>query len=148
MKTILIYATNSGSTIEVSNYISDEFTQKAQKIAVKDARGVGPDEFNNYDLIIMGSPTYDEGDVHDLFKRLIEKFADKTLPDKKFAVFGLGDSSYQHFCASADKLEEFVKKLNGKLIVEPLKINNFYFNQQDELPKITQWAQKILAAIS
>ena len=138
MKTLLIYATNTGSTLEVSNYISNEFTQKGLEIVVKDVREVEPDEFNNFDLIIMGSPTWGEGMAHDLFIRLVEKSEGKSFPDKKFAVFGLGDTNYRHFCAAAEYLQEYVKNINGKLILDPLKINNFYFNQQDELPKIIE----------
>lgn len=148
MKTLLIYATNSGSTIEVSNYISEEFSKKGKEISTKDAREVDPAEFENYDLIIFGSPTYDEGNVHDSFLRLMEKSEGKTFPNKKFAVFGLGDNSYRHFCGSADHLKDFVTKLGGNVIADPLKINNFYFNQQEELTKITDWSQKILTSLA
>lgn len=148
MKTLLIYATNSGTTIEVSNYISSELTSKGHEVTIKDARDASPDEYNNYDLIIFGSSTWGEGEVHESFKRLFEASVGKSFPDKNFAVFGLGDSSYQHFCGAADQLEEYVKKLNGKLIIETLKINNFLFSQQDELPKIIEWSQKILSTIS
>jgi len=146
MKTLLVYATNSGSTLEVTNTIVNEFTQKGKEISQKDANETEPDEFNNYDLIVLGSPTYDEGNIHDSFVRLIEKVGDKTFSGKKFAVFGLGDSSYQHFCGSADHLVEFVKKVGGTQVGDTLKIDNFYFNQQEELPKITEWAQKIADA--
>src|SRR5476651_2154930 len=98
MKTLLVYATNSGSTLEVCNYISEEFSQKKKEITIKDTREVEPDEFNNYDLIILGSPTWGSGEVHDLFLRLFEKSEGKTFSDKKFAVFGLGDSTYAHYC--------------------------------------------------
>ncbi len=145
MKTLLIYATNSGSTLEVCNYITTEFTQKGQEITQKEAREVDPHELNAYDLIILGSPTWGDGEIHESFIEFIKKFENITLPDKRFAVFGLGDSTYEHFCAAADHLEEFVKKIQGKLIIESLKINNFYFNQQEELAKITEWSRKILA---
>lgn len=147
MKTLLIYATNSGSTLEVSNTISGEFTQKGQEITLKDARDINPDEIGNYDFIIMGSPTYDEGNMHDLFVTLSQKLDGKTFPGKKFAVFGLGDTSYPHFCGAADHLAEVVKKVGGTLVGEPLKINNYYFNMQDEQPKITGFAQKILSSL-
>ncbi len=148
MKTLLIYATYSGSTLEVSNYIASVFTQKGFEIKQKDAREVEPDEFNNYDLIILGSPTWGEGDAHDLFKRLIEKFDNITLPGKHFAIFGLGDTNYAHFCGAAEQLEEFVKKLNGKLIIKTHKINNFYFNQQEEIPRVENWAIKMIRLLT
>lgn len=143
MKILLVYATNSGSTLEVSNAISGELTPKGNEVTVKDATEVQPDDFGGYDLVILGSPTYDDGKMHELFHKLDEKFAGKTFEGKKFAVFGLGDESYPHFCGAVEELAEFVKKLNGTLAGEPLKINNYYFNQQEETQKISDWTQKL-----
>ena len=144
MKTLLIYATNTGSTLEVANYIAQEFSEKNQEITVKDVRNLTPETLSDYDLIIFGAPTWGEGELLESFARVLEKFTDEKFPDKKFAVFGLGDSTYTHFCSAADHLENFVKKIEGTLIVPTLKIDNFYFNQQQEIPKISEWAKEIL----
>ena len=109
MKTLLIYATNTGSTLEVSNYISSEFSEKNQEIIVEDVRNLTPDALSDYDLIIFGAPTWGEGELLESFARVLEKFTDEKFPDKKFAVFGLGDSTYTHFCSAADHLKNFVK---------------------------------------
>lgn len=145
MKALLVYATNSGSTLEVSNYISEEFSKKGKEITVKDARDVEPDEFNNYELILLGSPTWGDGNVHDLFLRLFEKSINKKYPGKKFGVFGLGDTTYAHFCTSVEHLSEYVKNIGGTLVGDGLKINNFYFNQEEEMPRIIEWADKIVS---
>lgn len=148
MKSLLIYATNSGSTLEVSNNIVSAFAQKGLEIILKDAREVEPSELNDYDLIIFGSPTWGEGDPHDSFLALFDKFGENPLPKKKYAVFGLGDSSYSHFCGAADHLEEFIKKHQGELVVYTLKINNYYFNQAEELPNLEEWTQKLTSLSS
>ena len=143
MKTLLIYATNTGSTLEVANYISSEFSQKNQEIIVEDVRNLTPEKLNDYDLVIFGAPTWGEGELLESFSRVLEKFPDKKFPDKKFAIFGLGDSTYTHFCGAADHLENFVKKIEGTLIIPTLKIDNYYFNQQQEIPKISKWLVNI-----
>lgn len=147
MKILLIYATNSGSTLEVSNHISEELTKNGNTVTLKDAGAADPDEFNDYDLIIFGAPTWGEGEVHELFQSLAERSDGKTFPQKNFAVFGLGDTSYEHFCGAADHLKEYVGTLQGKLVSEPLKINNYYFNQAEELPKITEWINKFIPSL-
>lgn len=144
MKTILIYATNTGSTLEVANYIASEFSKENQEIKVEDVRNLTPETLNDYDLIILGAPTWGEGELLESFSRVLEKFADKKFTDNKFAVFGLGDSTYAHFCGAAHHLESFVKNVQGALIAPTLKIDNFYFNQQQEIPKISEWAKEIL----
>ena len=144
MKTLLIYATNTGSTLEVANHISQELSQKNQEIKVEDVRNITPETLNDYDLIILGAPTWGEGELLESFARALEKFTDKKFTGKKFAVFGLGDSTYTHFCGSADHLEDFVKKIEGTLIVPSLKIDNYYFNQPQEAKKISEWTKEIL----
>ena len=143
MKTLLIYATNSGSTLEVANYITEAFSQKNQEIMVRDVRNITPEALSDHDLIILGAPTWGEGEILESFSRVLEKFTDKKFPDKKFAVFGLGDSTYAHFCGSADHLENFVKNAEGTVIAPILKIDNFYFNQQQEAPKISEWVKEV-----
>jgi flavodoxin I len=143
MKALLVYATNSGSTLEVANYITSQFSENNHEIKVEDARNITPEMFNDYDLIILGAPTWGDGELIESFSRPLEKFDDKKFPDKKFAVFALGDSTYAHFCGAADHLENFVKQVEGKLIAPVLKIDNYYFNQQQETPKISEWVKKI-----
>jgi flavodoxin I len=144
MKTLLIYATNTGSTLEVANYITSKFKENNQEIKVEDARNITPETFNDYDLCLLGAPTWGDGELLESFSRALEKFAGKKFPGKKFAVFGLGDSTYAHFCGAADHLENFVKQVEGKLIAPTLKIDNYYFNQQQESPKISEWVKKII----
>jgi len=148
MKSLLIYATYSGSTAEVSNYIAEEFKTQNKILTVKEARHAEPAHFIGHDLIILGSPTWGEGEAHELFKRLFDNFGNKTLPNQKFAVFGLGDRSYAKFCTAADYLEQFVSQVKGKLVTQTLRIDNFYFNQQTEIPRIASWAQKIITSTS
>lgn len=144
MKTLLIFATSTGSTIDVTHCIASEFSQKDKEITVINALNVKPEEINDYDLIILGSSTWGEGELPEAFTRLVEKLSSHKFTDKKFAVFGLGDATYTYFCGAADHLENFVKQVEGKLIVPTLKIDNFYFNEKQEIPKIQKWAKEVI----
>ncbi|MBI2611722.1 flavodoxin domain-containing protein [Candidatus Gottesmanbacteria bacterium] len=146
-KVLIIYATNSGGTQISSNIIETIFKQKGQDVILKKVSNINPEEFSSFDLIIFGSPSWDyqgkEGQLHQDYLPFLEKAKGKTFPDKKFAVFGLGDSSYTYFCGSATHLENLVKNLNGQKIGDTLRIDGFYFNQDENSKKVEEWATNL-----
>ena len=66
--------------------------------------------------------THGEGDAPDDAIELHEFWLAKKprSADTKYAVFGLGDSSYEFFCQTGKDFDERLGKLGGKAIVERL----------------------------
>lgn len=147
MKVLLIYATNSGGTQMASQTVSDTLTKLGHTVAMKDVRDANPEELDSFEMILFASPSWDyegkEGQPHEDYLPFIEKFKDNQLKDKQFAILGLGDSSYSHFCGAVDVLTEFVQKLGGKMKTESLKIDGFYFDQEKNTKLIQEWANKL-----
>lgn len=133
-----------------SQTVSDTLTKLDHSVTMKDVRDTNPDELDSYDLIILGSPSWDyegkEGQPHTDFLPFMEKFKENQLKDIQFAILGLGDSSYSHFCGAVDVLTEFVQKLGGKMKPEPLKIDGFYFDQEKNTKLIQEWTNKLVAS--
>jgi flavodoxin I len=77
----------------------------------------------------------------------MEKLKTQVYENKKFAIFGLGDSSYKHFCGAVDHLEELVKTMKGTLIVPSLRIDKFYSDQTGNMDKINAWADSVVTAL-
>jgi len=152
MNILLIFATNSGGTQIASQVVQSELTNKKHIVTLKPAAETTPQDLGQYDLVILGSPSWDyegqEGFPHADFMDLIGKSQGTTVTGKKFAIFGLGDSSYSHFCGAVDHLEEFVTDLKGKLVIESLKIDGFYFNQETNTELLKAWAEGISKTLS
>lgn len=145
MNVLLIYATNSGSTFEVSNLISQILTEAGHQVTVKNIQEITAPDFANYEAVLLGSPSWDyegkEGQPHHDFTAFINSYPEGMIySDKKFAVFGLGDSNYTHFCGAVDHLVEFVtNKIQGQLVAEPLKIDQFYSNMDTGTQQVNDW---------
>ena len=152
MNILLVYATNSGGTQLASQIVHDTLMSQNQQVAVKEVRETNADEFAKFDLVILASPSWDyeglEGQPHPDYAPFMENAKGKRFAGKKFAVFGLGDSSYTYFCGAADELEKFVKELGGTLVIEALKIDGFYLDQENNSEKLRQWAQNLVQKIS
>lgn len=150
MNILIAYATNSGGTADAANIVNTALTDGGHQVTLKVIRDVTPDELGTFNLILFGSPSWDtamqEGMPHEDFIAFIEKTKGKTYTDKPFAIFGLGDSSYTHFCGAVDHLEEFVKAMQGKLITESLRIDGYY-TQPGNGEKVKAWAQHLLQAL-
>lgn len=147
MNILLIYATNSGGTFLSSGIISEVLKKHQHTVTVKNVRDAKPDDIANYDLIILGSPSWDyqgkEGQPHQDYLPFMEKAQGKSFPDKPFAIFGLGDSSFAYFTGAVDHLENFVKTIGGKLVIDSLRIDGFYFDQDKNSQIITDWAERV-----
>lgn len=152
MNILLVYATNSGGTQIASQIVTKALTKKNHLVIVKQASETTPQDLGQYDVIILGSPTWDygglEGQPHADFIALMEKCKGITAENKLFAIFGLGDSSYTHFCGAVDHLEEFVKSLKGKRIVDSLKIDGFFFDQKKNTELLKSWTEGVAKTLS
>lgn len=94
-------------------------------------------DFSEYDVLILGAPTYDEG-LEINMKQYIDR-QNPNLSKQKIAIFGLGDKMYPQFCTSVGILEKWVTKNSGKLSIESLRIDGYPIKTEF----IDIWAKQI-----
>lgn len=155
MTILVAYATNSSGTLTASKIVADLLSNAGHAVTHLDIRAVEPLHLANYDIIILGSPSWDykaasgrlEGMPHEFFRNFIQKAHGITFPEKKFAIFGLGDTAYINFCGAADRLESFVKSLMGVLVIPSLRIDGFYFDQMNNEKRVADWTNQLVAIL-
>jgi len=131
-KAILIYGTDTGNTETLSEPIVEGLKAGGVEVTVKDVEDASVNELANYDLIVLGCPSYGgEEDAEDI-DNLLEGFHDFyneieniSLSGKKSAVFGPGDSEEypDTFCKAVDMLEERLKKCGAEVIVDGFRVD-------------------------
>lgn len=93
----VIYGSDSGRTKAAAGKIAAKLD--ANVINVMDATAA---DFEGCDLLILGSPTYGEGDLQADWETGVDVLGEVDLTGKKVALFGLGDqSSYSDSFADA-----------------------------------------------
>lgn len=151
MNILIVYATNSGTTMTAAGSVQQALEQAGHTVTQKLVNEATVEEFGTHDLVIFGSPSWDfdgrEGEPHEDFVKFIQGAAGKTAEGKKFAIFGLGDRSYTHFCGAVDHLEKFVADLKGVLATASLRIDNYYQNLPANEQAITAWVQTLLSVL-
>ncbi len=147
MKILLAYATYSSGTDLATKLITDLILEKGGTIVRKEIREVTTEDLKKADLLLFASPSWrtrkGDGQPHEFFLDFIDSMEGTRLPDKKFAIMGLGDTAYTHFCGAVDVLEGFVSALGGVLIIPSLRIDGFYFNQEENEKRITEWTHSL-----
>lgn len=147
MKIIIIYATNSGSTHTAGRIISRVLSQRHQ-VEMKPAAKAEPTELQNYDLIILGSPSWNyqgkEGMPHETMQDFLERSRAPQLVGQRLAVYGCGDSSYTKFCGAVDHLERFAQAIDGRLIQPALRVDGFWFDLVKNIEILQRWSAALL----
>lgn len=144
MNILVTYATNSGSTYLVAQYIANKLQEKNHQVSLLNVIEVAPEDLTKYDLCFLGSNSWDfnrkEGQPHHAFMQFLELAKDIRLEGKRFSLFGCGDKSYQYFCGSLTVIGGFIKEHGGEIIGNQLKINQYYFSDPDHIhQQIDEW---------
>lgn len=147
MNILIAYATYSGGTQAACEYLSQTLANDNHQVTIKMVSELSFQDLLNYDLRIFASPSWDfegkEGQPHQDFVEFMQKSKGSSFDNKPCVILGLGDSSYAHFCGAVDVIEDFIKKSNGQLKQESLRIDGYLFNMDENNKKILAWAKKL-----
>ncbi len=157
MNIALVYATNSGNTYVVAGIIKEMLLSAGHQVDIASALDADPNILKDKDLILLGSSSWDwqsetEGRLegHPLLsmKRFLEKIKDASLTSHKVALFGCGDTDFQHFCGAVDHLSQFVDDHGGKEITKPLRVDKFYIDINAKMEQVKAWAKDLAGKLS
>lgn len=88
MKTAIIYSHSATKTKQAAKHIKEAFEKPIDDI---DVDGLNPDDLKKYDLLILGVPTWFDGELPNYWDELVPAIEDLNLKKHKVAIFGNGD---------------------------------------------------------
>lgn len=112
----VFYGSTTGTTEAVANKIAENLGIAATD--VHDVSKMTAELINNYDVLILGTSTWGDGELQDDWYDGIKILKGLNLSDKTIALFGCGDSdSYSDtFCDGMGVLYEDLKGSGCKFI--------------------------------
>ena len=90
MSIAIFYGSTTGNTEYAAEMISAEFGEHVTHMA--DVADSDPEDFLEYDLLVIGVPTWNIGEMQYDWEDFLPKLQELDLSGKKIAMFGLGDS--------------------------------------------------------
>ncbi|WP_172196481.1 flavodoxin [Saccharibacillus qingshengii] len=121
-KLILIYASMTGNTEEMSELITKGIEESGGEVTVKLAEDCSADLLLQYDGMILGAYTWGDGELPDEFLDFYDELDELDLSGKKAAVFGSGDTVYEQFAKAVDLLQGKLAERGAEMVLEPLKL--------------------------
>lgn len=147
MNVLIVYDTYSGGTLEAAQFVFGLLSKKNHQVTLKRAGEISKDDFLASDFVIFATPSWFvdniEGKPHINFIKLMDSVNNVQLANKKFAVFGLGDESYAHFCGGVTILEKFIRDNGGTVVSQSLKLNSYYENKESCHEKLSSWIETL-----
>ncbi len=144
MKILVAYATMSGTAMLVAQAIENKLNEVGgHQVEVKDMMELQPADLLNYELVFLGSSTWDDGRYNDVSREFFGKLheANIDLSAIKLAVFGLGDQFYPHFCEVVDLMKAELEAKGGKVYSEIPKVDGF--PDDPEMERVQNWAAQV-----
>jgi len=104
--------------------IAEGVAQAGCDLVVKEMYTASALELEAYDCILLGSSTWGDGELPDEALDFYEEMDQLNLHGKTAAVFGSGDSSYEHYGAAVDLLEHKLWELGADLVLGSFKVEH------------------------
>ncbi|MEJ2620623.1 MAG: assimilatory sulfite reductase (NADPH) flavoprotein subunit [Candidatus Thiodiazotropha sp.] len=136
----VLYATQSGNARSVAEQLAEKFQASGYAPRLVSAENYRPRDISKEKLLIVVISTQGEGEppesAYGLFKHLQSKRS-LSLSELHYAVFGLGDSSYDQYCQAAKTLDHLLNEHGAKRLLHRVDAD-VDFQQQAET-----WQQQI-----
>ncbi|WP_240376002.1 flavodoxin [Bacillus piscicola] len=142
----IVYASMTGNTEEIKDILASTLNTAAEAdVYMMD--NTEAEIIEDYDYILLGSYTYDDGDIPFEAEDFYEELENMDLTGKNFACFGSGDTLYVDFCNAAVLFEERVQEQGGKIMEPVLKVE-LSPHDEDQKEKCLKFAENVLHFIA
>ncbi|HHT8828153.1 TPA: NADPH-dependent assimilatory sulfite reductase flavoprotein subunit [Yersinia enterocolitica] len=140
----LISASQTGNARRLAEQLRDDLMAAKLNANLVNAGDYKFKQIAQERLLVIVASTQGEGEPAEeavaLHKFLFSKKAPK-LPETAFAVFGLGDTSYEHFCQAGKDFDNKLAELGAQRLLERVDADVEYQESAQ------QWRQQIVAAL-
>lgn len=117
----ILFGSQSGNAKKVAQTLKAEADAKGIPAKVVSMADYKPKALKDEQLLVVVVATYGEGDPPDEAAELHAFIGSKRAPKLdglSFAVFGLGDTSYEHFCKTGRDFDERLAALGATRLLE------------------------------
>ncbi|ORX36114.1 NADPH-ferrihemo protein reductase [Kockovaella imperatae] len=121
---VVLYASETGNSQDIAERVGRECRRRGGKCVVVSMDMFDISELPHTPLLILITSTHGQGEPPPAMKRLWSALIRSVLPtdileDVRFAIYGLGDSSYEKFCYAGKMLARRMLGLSAHLIGQP-----------------------------
>lgn len=131
----ILFGTQTGNAHNLANVIGDSLSNAGFETEVSDMGERDPESIHDMDFIVIVTSTHGDGEPPDNASEWMSylKFNEEIeLKHLHYAVLGLGDNYYPHFCQCGKDFDEYLSKRGGHSLTRRLDCDLYYEEQYPE----------------
>lgn len=136
-KVYILWGSQSGNAQNLAHVIAEALNDEFQ-IEIHDMGELDPEEIQNFQKLVIVTSTYGDGEAPDNASEWMSfiKFGDDLdLSHLHYAVIGLGDTYYPHFCQAGKDFDEYLSKRGAFPMLKRLDCDLYYEEQYPDWVK-------------
>jgi sulfite reductase (NADPH) flavoprotein alpha-component len=140
----IFFGSQTGNAQNLADVIGTSLDSENIENEVLNFLEVAPEEIHSMDKILIVTSTYGDGEAPDNASEWLSylKFSeDLNLAHLKYAVIGLGDTYYPHFCQCGKDFDEYLSKSGAHAMLKRLDCDLYYEEQYAE------WLQEFIGVL-
>lgn len=139
----LLAGSQSGNALNLAHHISDQLTQRGIENECFSMDEIDPENLLELSRILIVTSTYGDGEAPDNASEWLSyvKFSELDLSHLEYAVLGLGDNYYPHFCQCAKDFDKYLSSHGARALIQRLDCDLYYEEQYPE------WLEKLMASL-
>ncbi len=146
-RVLVTYGSVGGNTELVCEKVAAVLGEHGIEVEMMKAEIGDPKKMEQFDFLILASPTYGHGQLEDFFERFLGKAKEVNLVGKKCAIVGLGDPKYDsdYLIESAKIIQKFCVEKEMQELGNPLRIVKSPVPHLETMVK--NWAEELVKLI-
>ena len=132
---LVAHASQTGTAARVATATAQLLEEGGERVALAPLGTVSPDHLGRFRLVLIVAATTGTGDVPDGAMRFVKALRPGTMTGVRFAVLGLGDRTYAHFCGGAEKLRTAMLGAAGSEVAPMARAD------RDPIPSWADWLE-------
>jgi flavodoxin I len=115
-KTAIIYSFNTVKTSKIADKIKEAFG--SEDVEMLNAEEITSEKFLSYDNLILGVPTWFDGELPNYWDEFLPDLEDMDLSGRKIAIFGLGDQKNysENFIDAVGIMGDLIEEKGASLV--------------------------------
>ncbi len=144
VKALILYGTESGNSEKLADRAAKEAKKKGIAATVKNMADIVPSDLAKHKNLLVLVSTWGDGEPPDTATKFYKEFmvSEQTLPDLRFSVCALGDTSYEKFCQTGKDIDAKLEALGAQRITPRVDCDVDYEDA------FTDWLNATLTAIA
>ncbi|AHI52833.1 flavodoxin [Spiroplasma culicicola] len=141
-KAKIVYASQTKNTEEIAYIVSNRLEKLGVEVDIEECWNATPKSFQEYDICIVATYTYGDGDIPD---ELIDFYYDLKKVDLKGKIYGTcgsGDRFYEHFAVAVDDFAAAFEQAGAIKGSESVKIE--LDPKEEDIQELEKFCQQLV----